>query len=661
MDSAVTFANFVANLRHWATTRLGDGADVERVEKFVERASAWASASVTVGERVASILGREDIEVRFAYTSGIAFTDGKDIYLGVNWFIENIAAPLLGSEYGDSSSVARSWILLKGLIFHEVSHIIWTPRNRHRPFKDVLKASEANFRPKLVYSFNLLEDARIENLFTARYAPAIPVFVNLVREALVSPNPTNPSLGLLLRGRHYLPAEIRDAAWEIFAERAVNVGGFTTAEVDELGRKIDRYTRLVFPTDADEALGIIEAVEYALTAIISSPPEIDTHDEMGDGKPERVGDARNDIERVDDTFGDADADADAGADADADAGDDAGADAGADVDADAGASADADADAGGDAGDTDADADAGAGEAGSGVGDGVEELLDKLADELDLDSIVDREFKAVARAASADDGLDTTGDRKVDPIANTPVHALRHRNWARVARKKLASALGSVFFDAEDGYESGHSTGRLNIGDYIGSRGHHLDVFDRWVANADEATSFEVVVLLDTSGSMAGSRIRNAAASAWAIERALADNDIPTTLISFNTRSALMKSSSESFSEAAVPEWSSEGGTNISGAIRWANEIFGRSDKTHKVLLTLTDGAFYVEADEMKKLNSVAASILIRLGEVYDHYADVDHGHAETVAFDTEDDLRKMPDVLGAKILETTRNVLVSA
>jgi cobalamin biosynthesis protein CobT len=238
---------------------------------------------------------------------------------------------------------------------------------------------------------------------------------------------------------------------------------------------------------------------------------------------------------------------------------------------------------------------------------------------------------------------------------------LGNRNWARVARKKLASALGSVFFDSEDGYESGHSTGRLNIGDYIGSRGHHLDVFDRWVANADEVTSFEVVVLLDTSGSMAGSRMRNAAASAWAIERALADNDIPTTLISFNTRAALMKSSSESFSETSVPEWDANGGTSIDGAIRWANEIFGRSDKTHKVLLTLTDGAFYVEAEEMKRLNAVASSILIRIGEIYEHFASADHGHTETVTFDTEDDLRKMPDVLGAKILETTRNVMVSA
>jgi hypothetical protein len=100
----------------------------------------------------------------------------------------------------------------------------------------------------LFYSFNLLEDSRIENLFTARYAPAIPVFVNLIREALVSPNPTSPSLGLLLRGRHYLPLEIREAAWEIFADAAKSYGNFTGAEVDELGKKIDRYTRLVFPT-----------------------------------------------------------------------------------------------------------------------------------------------------------------------------------------------------------------------------------------------------------------------------------------------------------------------------------------------------------------------------------------------------------------------------
>lgn len=218
-----------------------------------------------------------------------------------------------------------------------------------------------------------------------------------------------------------------------------------------------------------------------------------------------------------------------------------------------------------------------------------------------------------------------------------------------------------MFFDAEDGYESGHSTGRLNIGDYIGSRGHHLDVFDRWVANADEATSFEVVVLIDTSGSMAGHRMWNAAASAWAIERALADNDIPSTLISFDTRAALMKSSSESFSEGSVPEWTAHGGTNIKSAVRWANEIFGRSDKTHKVLLTLTDGAFLVDEDEMTKLNSVAASILIRLGEVYDNYHGVDHGHTETIVFGTEAELRKMPDVLGAKILETTRNVVASA
>ena len=221
----VTFSNFVANLRRWATKNLsltGDAKlDAERIEKFTNRASAWASASIHIGERVASILGREDINVRWSGSRGIAFTDGEDIFLCVNWFIDNIVAPM---RDGDIRKMATSWMLLKCLIFHEVSHIIWTPRVGHRPHKDVRTMMDTSYRPRLFEAFNMLEDARIENLFTARYSPAVPVFVNLVREALVSPNPSAETLGLLIRGRHYLPAAIRDAAWATTVTAGIAAG-----------------------------------------------------------------------------------------------------------------------------------------------------------------------------------------------------------------------------------------------------------------------------------------------------------------------------------------------------------------------------------------------------------------------------------------------------
>src|SRR5690606_29089197 len=93
-------------------------------------------------------------------------------------------------------------IKLNGLNYHELSHILYTPR-AHEPFtKKILNEG-------LFPVFNILEDQRIETLFTGMYPGTRPYFVmTFMKYCLAEPNML-PEVFPLAWGRRYLPADLQ--------------------------------------------------------------------------------------------------------------------------------------------------------------------------------------------------------------------------------------------------------------------------------------------------------------------------------------------------------------------------------------------------------------------------------------------------------------------
>ena len=661
-------------IKNWSMGKTATPAglvDHAAAEKLAKKAERWVTAASELSSRVASVLGRASIPVNWVTTAdpnnvgAIAYTDGDDIFLNLGWFLNHVVAKALSLDSEDRDDAKLAWVVFKGIVFHELSHILFTPRQTQKPMPQLKKLAEESGRfgyDGLLYrAMNILEDSRIESLFTLRYAPAKPVLTAVVREAILDDsNADSPMAALLLHGRKYLPLDVRMAADKAFIDHLAGKGREQLAH--KILAMIDEYLLLTFPADADRAIEIIVAIADFLEGDEAEDGQqlrsFDDHTSMKSGKPASPAEQREAAAEMAKACAADSAEADKADDADdADATDDA------DDAADSGDADDVDDSNDSDAGEevtnatgaSDSDESAGSGNGNGYSPDGGISDQPDLRDEINLDALgdtLDTEFRQIAEAA-----VDADTVSRVPTVAKKPWERLDRSfgTWPWIAREGLSSKIGEVFFEAQESWVRGHQNGRLNVTDVMGARGQHFDVFDRWVDNAEEATSFEVVVLLDQSGSMNSWNIRYphldvpAAQACWAIERAMADHEIRTTIIGFGSKTVLLKSADDSFTEDAAPLWKSDGGTNISTAVHWATDIFRRSEETNKILLTLTDGQFNAHLAQFNTLHEYASSVLVRLG-VYG--ATGQHGHQEVVDFATpKDDLKRLPHLLGNKII----------
>lgn len=103
-------------------------------------------------------------------------------------------------KFGDPQD-PRTISQLLGCNYHELCHIMFTPRN----FKTMYLNS------KYYMAWNMLEDQRIEALFTAMYEPAGKYFTQMIIKNNVEVDPSTWSKQFVMTyGRSYLPLEIRE-------------------------------------------------------------------------------------------------------------------------------------------------------------------------------------------------------------------------------------------------------------------------------------------------------------------------------------------------------------------------------------------------------------------------------------------------------------------
>ncbi len=140
-------------------------------------------------------------------------------------------------------------LAINGLNFHELAHVRYTPRNGSEICQWVI---DNNYWS----AFNALEDQRIETLMTARFPSTVNWFVATVAQYLLNTPEAFATSYALLRGRRYLPVDIRRMSREAFKAQE---------HVPAIIEIVDSYRTLLYPRDTERAKELIErlnAVNY---------------------------------------------------------------------------------------------------------------------------------------------------------------------------------------------------------------------------------------------------------------------------------------------------------------------------------------------------------------------------------------------------------------
>lgn len=504
-------------------------------------------------------------------------------------------------EIGDLTDV-RDLAWLKGLDYHELAHILYTPRTG----SELVQWVKDN---GYWQAFNGLEDMRIETLLTGRYPSIVPwLQATIARYFLTNPENFQYSYSLL-RGRRYLDVAIRQESRRAWHDPST---------LDELIEVVDAYRDLVFPNDTEVAKDLIERYAKLMPksnddgtgqggegqgedtgqggqggkvlvidpfghggrptegiSSSSSRPESAKNQQKDKAKADRLqvedfdevivlDKPQSDSEPVDDDSdtGDTPSDSD-GSETPSEA-----------SDSDSDSDADGDDSESGDTGES----------AGQGISNAVADLLADAVEDLFADADIAKELENLVRQVQGLPTLDEVagGALPADRWEEQPVDAQTF-DVARVFARELERIKAST----DPAWESFESAGRLAPIRY--ERGDdYKTVFDRWTEGRADATDIECVIALDVSGSMS-SHQTNAFQAMWAIKRGLDRIEAKTSVVTFESTGRVLYNSSDK-ANTQMRVGIVGGGTDPMSSLQFATNQFARSDKAIKLLFVITDG-----------------------------------------------------------------------
>lgn len=143
-----------------------------------------------------------------------------------------------GSQIGDLTDL-KELVALNGLNYHELAHLLYTPRQRSIP--STLRGYYT-FR-----TFNVLEDQRIESMFTSLYPATKAYFTMTVMKHIVG-NAKPETIFPLIWGRKYLGIELRTRLARIYRNQH---------HVEEIKAIIDEYRTLTLPREMSRATELV--------------------------------------------------------------------------------------------------------------------------------------------------------------------------------------------------------------------------------------------------------------------------------------------------------------------------------------------------------------------------------------------------------------------
>lgn len=529
-------------------------ANVEVDERMRALASIYQlTDSILAGERL-------KVEVVRNSTMIPAWTNGTTISLN--------ASQIDTRDFKDIVKV-------HGLNFHELAHVLFSPRAGTSFMKWIVDR-------KFNYAANILEDQRIETFLTTKYPSTAPWLTASVLRWAVR-NPSSIGTGYpFLRGRRYLPGEMRGLFRAHFERQDL------LPEIDSI---VDAYRKLTYPTDYDEGQVLIERFHDILNQIAVGPDpyghiEVSPGGDPDTGRPKPVKEQREireqiEKEKTEDEVTPEQAESDQ-----------------AEGDAREGDTVDSNSSDGQDSGQDDGDEDgqddggeivgSGAGNRPNPLDDAKDALQDMLDDIMSSDEVRNdvRRTQTQINTATGSDLLPTSNYVEQEPLPEFVARA-----------HQLARSLEVLRQESEPGWHREQDLGRLNVVRWAIDR-DPTTAFDRWDEGVQDSTDIEAVIMLDSSGSMGGVYVE-AFNAMWALKRAFDLVEMSTTVISFDDSNKVLYRSAEQ-ANALVRVDFQGGGTDPTRGLAQAARIMAGSSRSHKVLIILTDGDWYGGLDEFR-------------------------------------------------------------
>ena len=469
-----------------------------------------------------------------------------------------------------------------GLNYHELAHHFYTPRKGTELIKWVLEND-------YMQATNILEDQRIETLLVARYPSVAPYLIGTVARWLGESPEEMTGTYALIRGRRYLPVEIREAYRDEFAFPEL---------IPIIIDIVDKYRVLAFPRDYKVARILIQRFHdevltpMGMKDISGGPNNCGNRDPMIKGRPEPGKAQEKDAQRAEgmgkpesiytgkpnpntNTTDAQDTPAPIPAPNSAE---------------DALAMRKAlqksyeDSPPAPNAG-------VGHHESKGGIPDNINDLLDKASNEVYNNKAVQQDIKAKQRVIVGGDGKfdDSTRHGKFD-LTDVPSDTVS-------LYRRFAKELERLRDECEPGWNKGVPSGKLNVQRVI--NGCEIDeAFDRWEEGNDGA-DVEAVILVDRSGSMGSDHNdRNASLACWTIKRALEAIDAPVTVYAFDDESEVAYKRTERAHRTRYKFIYGNGGTNPYSSLVAAEQLLMSSRKKNKMLFIITDGVFNTEKND---------------------------------------------------------------
>lgn len=559
-----------------------------------------------------------------------AWTNGEQITFNG----PQVAATLKGKD------PVSSVLALKGLNYHELSHVLYTPRMGDELPRLVLKKVKDSGDPAYWYAMNALEDQRIETWFTSVFGASRRYFEATVMNWIVREGTVEAAS--LVYGRKYLSSRIRVGAGNVFVQK------HGQALYDEMKDVIDQYILVTFPGQSSKAYTLVVKFRELLRTMqqraplpslpvpdngcqghgASSPDRNDPTavrsgriimrnqkdaQEAAKGAAERASQADEKMQAEqpapsqdmplpdqgqegaqqpgDGQEGDDPDDQPGGGDRPAQSG-------GEHVPPSPTAAASQPSSASGD-------------QPGDGAGSeaadvvivpvSIKDLMDvagAVLDEIVDDPTILKDVAATldaVRATVQNNQIDVTGkDARGQNLSEAT-------DGQKVASRKIVHILNKIRADLEPMKIRNQQHGRVNMRKFMSRRPGEVEIFDQWFEGSEDETSVEAVVLLDCSSSMSSLTMAEACGAAWAMKRAFDKLEIRTTVMAYNYGHMILFQPSQK-AKPQVPVIASNGGTDPTSAYEQAVRIFSKSGAHNKILVNVTDGQWQGDDREYAKL-----------------------------------------------------------
>ena len=511
--------------------------DYEAIEERQEAVAKHIEKLQSVGivySKADRIITGDPVEVRVEDNPEMdttAYNDGKTIVFNAH----------LLEEVTDESIVS-----LHGFNYHEVAHVLWTPRGGSE-FGTTIR------QEGLGRAFNVLEDSRIERLLIAKYPATAPFLEASCLEYILKGNADEfADYFPLFTGRKYLDIDLRQE----LADRFIKKHGVATAQL--LSVIIHEYRTLVFPRDYARALDILR--QFAdIVGKDDQPTDKVPQDGGGHGDRAPMGKGRMEGTKEQEKLQDKASNQEGGSQAGNEKLDEP-------------------------ADNANTNDTTGLSDEQSAEDKALKDKINNDLNDLLKREEVKRDTQEVRKAIR--DNSNSHSAIKQGSYTNSVVKPQLQAN-----ARNFAVAMERLRIDNDPQWQLEVESGRLNIARAMKADINDMNrLFDRW-SEGNSNNDIEAVVLVDTSGSMSW-QIQRTMESAWTIKRGIERINGRVSVYKFNHDSRLVYSGDEKAKPTEYRFVNSSGGTNPYKALLEAQRILRTSRKGIKILFIVTDGSW---------------------------------------------------------------------